>query len=243
MENINDKNNFVPENRKKSNDNLKMSVLKEKYLPNLTNTNDFFKNRSFLEPIDEKKLYALVKSTNVLLTTKKWWEDRHSLFPNGEIHNEQNFIKLMYKTLVKIDNTYYVKASYFSKCKVGRVYPSKMLSQGIIRRQVRHFLCKDDWVDIDIINCHPNILRWLCGKVNIKCPMLTRYCKKRDKVLQAIMKESGFDRDTTKTCFISLMNGGKLTNYLIENGASTDGNYEFLDKFDKEMRNITKKNN
>ena len=73
-----------------------MSVLKEKYLPNLTNTNDFFKNRSFLEPIDKKKLYALVKSTNVLLTTKKWWEDRHSLFSDGVIHNEQNFIKLMY---------------------------------------------------------------------------------------------------------------------------------------------------
>ena len=147
----------------------------------------------------------------------------------------------MYKTLVKIDNNYYVKASYFSKCEVGRVYPTKMLSQGSIRRQVRHFLCKDDWVDIDIINCHPNILRWLCGKVNIKCPMLTQYCKKRDKVIQIIMKESGFDRDTAKTCFISLMNGGKLTNYLIENGASTDGNYEFLDKFEKEMRNITKK--
>jgi hypothetical protein len=68
----------------------------------------------------------------------------------------------------------------------------------------------------------------LCEKVNIKCPMLTPYCKKRDTVLQVIMKESGFDRDTAKTCFISLMNGGKLTNYLMENGANTKGQRQRL---------------
>ena len=61
-----------------------MTVLKDKYLQSLSNTNDFFKNRYFLERIDEKKLYALVKSTNVLLKIKKWWEDHSEIFQDGD---------------------------------------------------------------------------------------------------------------------------------------------------------------
>ena len=190
--------------------------------------------------IDEKKLYALVISKNVCMKTKKWWEDHNTLFETGEIPNEHNFLKLVYQNLIQKNNKYYIKTSYFSKLNYGRVYPTKLISQGIIiRRQLRHFLCKDLYFDIDIVNAHPNILRCVCKKFDIPCPYLQKYCRKRDKVLKYIMEQSGFDRDTTKSCIISLINGGKLVNYLMKYGARIEGDYSFLEKFQLEMEKVT----
>ena len=120
-----------------------MPTLFDSQLRTLSTTNDFFKEKTILELIDKKKLYALVISKNVCMTIKKWWEDRNMLFQSGELPNEQNFLKLVYRNVIKNDNKYYIKTSYFSRLNYGRVYPTKLISQGIIRRQIRHFLCKD----------------------------------------------------------------------------------------------------
>ena len=77
-----------------------MPTLFDSQLRTLSTTNDFFKEKTFLELIDEKKLYALVISKNVCMTTKKWWEDRNMLFQSGELPNEQNFLKLVYRNLI-----------------------------------------------------------------------------------------------------------------------------------------------
>ena len=154
-----------------------MPILFDTQLQTLSTTNNFFKEKTFLELIDKKKLYALVVSKNVCMKTKKWWEDHNMLFQPGEIPNEQNFLKLVYQNLIKKNNKYYIKTSYFSRLNYGRVYPTKLISQGIIRRQLRHFLCKDLYYDIDIINAHPNILRCVCKKFGITCPYLRKYCK------------------------------------------------------------------
>jgi hypothetical protein len=39
---------------------------------------------------------------------------------------------------------------------------TKSLSLSTIRRAVRHTLCKDTYVDIDVENCHPVILNQIC---------------------------------------------------------------------------------
>ena len=54
------------------------------------------------------------------------------------------------------------------------------------------------------------------------------------------MEQSGFDRDTTKSCIISLINGGKLVNYLMKYGARIEGDYNFLEKFQLEMEQVNK---
>ena len=76
-----------------------MLILFDTQLQTLSSKNNFFKEKTFLELIDEKKLYALIISKNVCMTTKKWWED--TLFQTGEIPNEHNFLKLMYRSLIK----------------------------------------------------------------------------------------------------------------------------------------------
>ena len=78
-----------------------MPILFDTQLQTLSPTNNFFKQKTFLELIDEKKLYALIISKNVCMTTKKWWEDHNTLFQTGEIPNEHNFLKLMYRSLIK----------------------------------------------------------------------------------------------------------------------------------------------
>jgi len=54
-----------------------------------------------------------------------------------------------------------------TKTGCGRVYANKSLSLGSIRKEVRHTLAKEKYVDIDIENCHPIILKQLCDKNDI----------------------------------------------------------------------------
>ena len=77
-----------------------MPTLFDSQLRTLSTTNDFFKEKTFLELIDKKKLYALVISKNVCMKTKKWWEDHNTLFQTGEIPNEHNVLKLVYQNLI-----------------------------------------------------------------------------------------------------------------------------------------------
>ena len=112
----------------------------------LETRNDFLTGSTYLEEVDEKKLFALCRSKNVLQTTKTWWEDvqiKWSALYVGEMPNEQNFCKNLLEKLVKRGDKFYLETRYFSQKGYGRVYPNKCESLGIMRREVRHFLCKD----------------------------------------------------------------------------------------------------
>ena len=44
-----------------------------------------------------------------------------------------------------------------------------------IRREIRHTLARDNYIDIDIENCHPVLLYQLCTHNNIQCDYLKYY--------------------------------------------------------------------
>ena len=59
--------------------------------------------------------------------------------------------------------------------------------------------------DIDMKNAHPVILKYICHKHSIRCPMLSEYVSNRDAILSEFEnKEEG------KTAYLCAMNDGEL---------------------------------
>ena len=58
--------------------------------------------------------------------------------------------------------------------------------------------------DIDMINCHPVILNYLCKKNNVECNILKNYIENRELILSSFAE----DRKSVKELFLSILNGG-----------------------------------
>jgi phage/plasmid-associated DNA primase len=208
-----------------------------------TTNNEILTNMTYLEPIDEKKLSALIKSKDILQITTEWWRDMN-WFDEEEKSNERNFlIKMQNKMVVKNDK-YYLKVHNFSQLKYGRIYPSKGLSQSIMRREIRHFLCKDLYWDIDLINAHPVILYNLCQHYDINCCQLEGYVKQRDEVISDYWDAYAISRDETKKLHIGIINGLKKStikkDYGDEVWEQIRSYYEECDNIRKELKKIDK---
>lgn len=55
-----------------------------------------------------------------------------------------------------------------------------------INCDIRGYLFGETTTDIDVKNCHPVILRWLCKKHNIPCPQLEYYINNRDELMKGL---------------------------------------------------------
>ena len=114
-------------------------------------------SNDFTELIDVSILNKLINST--LLQTVEWTTG------SMKFENEKHQL-LMLKKQIKNNK---LKVSYKRpKYQLGRVYPAKSLSLCSVRREIRHTLAHDKYVDIDIANCHPELLKQICDHNRIK---------------------------------------------------------------------------
>jgi hypothetical protein len=92
--------------------------------------------------------------------------------------------------------------------KVGRLYPKTQSLQNL-QRNIRKALAYDNYIDVDMVNAHPEICRQLFERNEIKCPLLTQYCSNRD----ALLNETGLTRDEAKKQFMKILYGGDDVDY------------------------------
>lgn len=84
-----------------------------------------------------------------------------------------------------------------------RAYPKGGLTMSMLKKDTRAKVCVK-CIDIDIVNCQPTILNFLCEKYNIKtASCLKKYVKFRKDILD--------DNKITKQDVISIINGGNNT--------------------------------
>jgi len=108
-------------------------------------------------------------------------------------------------------------------CKVdNRLYSGGSVQS--LPKAFRSFFMGKTTTDIDMVNCHPVILSYICKKESISCPKLYEYVKNRDKILASFS-----DRNEGKTAFLCSVNCDKL------NGKISN---KFFKEFDKEMKQI-----
>lgn len=98
-----------------------------------------------------------IETLDLLINSKVLQEQFRNPFVKYSNEREQ---LLNYKKNLKskIETTGKIEVQYTRNYNLGRVNPKKSLGLHSIRRQLRHTLARDYYVDIDIVNAHPNIL-------------------------------------------------------------------------------------
>lgn len=114
------------------------------------------------------------------------------------------------------------------KHQFGRVYPCGSLSLGSIRRKLRATICAKTHVDIDIVNCHANILDQIFNSNGVKYPALHRYVSNRDACRDEVITAFGLKdvegcddsaRDRAKNLFIRGIYLGSIESWYDSNRA------------------------
>jgi hypothetical protein len=90
----------------------------------------------------------------------------------------------------------------------GRFFADGGVSLQSICREIRHSIAAEYYDDLDVVNAHPVILRFLCQLHNIDHDKLNEYIENRDQHLTELVADNNIDRDTAKMVFLSLINGG-----------------------------------
>ena len=169
-------------------------------------------NAIFKEKIDLVVLTKLIKS-NLLQDYPADWIMMHQL---GYTNEEKHLVQM--RASAGKNGLLNVKYNR-GKHNIGRFYPFRSLSLGSLRREIRHTLAMDEYVDIDIVNAHPVILVQLCEANGIKCDELKKYISHRDEYLQMVADEYGVsERDKQKNLFIRLLYFGSFEAWARDNG-------------------------
>jgi hypothetical protein len=154
----------------------------------------------------------------------------------------------MNNTLLKLKKQ--LKDSYnkltFESKPFGRVYSKNKITLGTLYRPVRHTLCKDYYVDVDIINCQPSILNSVLSCNGINHQKLDIYIKNREDVFEQIMSSYSCTKDNAKGLINSLINGGSISKWMEINNLEQQSYMKYIHELSSELieaRNIIIRNN
>ena len=139
----------------------------------------------------------------------------------------QCFNKMKHYVKTALDNRGLLLCNYEYSPNTPRTLGGRLFSLNSIQLvacEIRGLLFKHA-TDIDISNCHPCLLLYLCKKNNIPCTYLQEYVENRDSVLSQISP----DRGEAKHIILCAINDSDK-NYKVNNNT-------FFRAFDNEMKN------
>lgn len=210
----------------------------------MKNNKSILNNIVCYEKVDLEILDKLINS-NLLLETF------NNPFCLKSFKNEKEQLIKYRRKLIKLENIVKVKYNKVNDMGgYGRVFPEGSLGLYSIRRQIRHTLAKSNYYDLDIKNCHPEILLQLCIQNGLnKIKYLKKYVNNRNDILLMVIKsyllhinDINKQRDIAKQLFIRLLYFGKFENWLIDNNLiineEAEEINEFIYKFYNELKNI-----
>ena len=188
-----------------------------------------FDNLLLTEIIDLNILNKLIASDGILQTTS--WKVGNLTFEN----EKEQLLKLKKKIKANKLEVKYNKLKYG----FGRVYPFGGLSLCSLRREIRQTLSIDQYIDIDIVNCHPVLLLQICVANNIECKYLKKYVKDRKEILLEVQKKYNCSRDIAKKLFIRLLYLGWFDGWCDDNKIECRDKLDFIQDFTNELKCIS----
>ena len=128
-----------------------------------------------------------------------------------------------------IDSPDCLKVEY--KHSIGKDF-GRAFGKGVqgLSKKYRAALMRDLVTDIDISNCHPNILYKVCRDEDIDCSCLKSYIFDRDTILEQFSRECNISREQAKVYFL------KATNDCV----TTKIAFPFFNAYDAELKQIQK---
>jgi hypothetical protein len=185
-------------------------------------------NIKLKEPINKEVLDKLINS-NLLKTTfnnptsKIFFEnEKEQLIKFRKLINKDGYAEILYKT---------TKGMNFGRCN-----PEHGLGLYNLRRQIRQSLATNNFMDIDIENCHPVIYCQILQKNNIECNNLKLYVENREQLLKDVINAYKVERDDAKQLFISLLYGGGFKAWSDKLKLNNAEPLEFLTNFKNELK-------
>jgi hypothetical protein len=145
-------------------------------------------------------------------------------YDKSEITSGFNNIKEYCARLLKTKGELLQTYHYANEKNFGRLFCSYSLQS--IPREFRGYFANGFTTDIDMVNCHPKILLYLCKTHNIPCKNLEYYCNNRNAVLEQFKS-----RDAGKLAINACINNDKYSSY---------GATHFMKNFDDEIGWIQK---
>lgn len=184
-------------------------------------------NITLFEKVDVNALTKLIHSSLLKPTLSKWKAFNFT----SEKQQLSKYLTLINHGTAKI---------HYQKCEGsvwGRSNPDGMVSLFAIRKEIRHTIAGKNYKDIDIDNCHPEILYQLCIQHSIPCDLLEKYVLKRQEYLNQVQEYYNVDYDNSKLLFIILLYGGGFKRWKDE--VKTDKpELDFIKDFINEFRVI-----
>jgi len=94
----------------------------------------------------------------------------------------------------------------------GRYWVSSTIGIQNLSKKVRHTICEETMIDIDMKNAHPVLLSSYCEKNGIPCDGLNYYIENRDECLKELVSVTIMNKDEAKQEMLAILNGGALRN-------------------------------
>ena len=194
-------------------------------------------DKTFIEKIDKKTLSALINHEGL---KDSWNTDNYSQKMASQLYDNEKQQLISYKNNYKSKkagvSVRYMKAH---RQKLGRVYPVKSLGLTTMSKKTRNTLIKDTMIDIDLVNCQPQILYCVCKSNNIECNFIEEYNNNREPILSEMMEKYNLKRSACKKLFIRLAFGGKFYGFLKDNNlVDTLQPTQFITNFTNQLISI-----
>lgn len=179
--------------------------------------------------------YEILKKLNKLSITNfnTMMKEVGKKYTDKDSHLEYTKLKKYCKYVIEKDNKNDVSYEYADMKTCGRIYAANPSIQSL-NKEIRGALSDSITVDIDMVNCAPNILQSICKKHNIFCPNLSLYIINREKCLSELINEYGITRDDAKDCYLMALNKHEYTTKINKKIVK---NKTFIE-FDKEISTI-----
>lgn len=179
----------------------------------LTENKNISNTQMLTETVDTAKLCYILENIDAIIDEYINYKcenfGRTQFKSQLEYKKSLKTILMTFSTSLK-DGSKQVGYSFSKNCKTfGRQFPNTSSLQPL-PCIIRNTISRDFYHDLDIVNCHPTVLRWYCETNHIECEKLSYYVDHRATVFENIIKLTGTDRDTIKTELLKYINGGLL---------------------------------
>ena len=188
--------------------------------------------------LDKLTLYETIdiKILNKLISSSLLKQTFNNPFSTIYYENEREQLK-KYLLLIK-DNKAKVQYTRAKNINYGRVSPKNALGLFSFRREIRHTLSKENYIDIDIVCCHHSILFQICEQNNIECNNLKYYINNREIILEEIKLKYNVKKDIAKQLFIQLLYFGSFNSWIENNNIENKETSSFIINFQNEIKLI-----
>ena len=137
--------------------------------------------------------------------------DLGSCFVNGAKVNKDSQLVLLKECLSRTNKKGESLMRYHQRNEFGRYWTSEKMGLQSMSRKIRHTICKDNMIDIDMKNAHPTLLASYCHQNGILCEGLDTYVNDRENLLARYMKSENLTRDEAKKNLLANLNGREVT--------------------------------